>query len=635
MTGESASLSSVAHQRTLRIERALALKALGQDPFAIESTRDMQLMFLAFWFRFVHSLDFEELRRQISPYSPEYLVYQALFPKDIVEQANEMVRLRTLVKQMGLDPDSSDFKEFNDIAKTNEIRELFPDIAHTSKEQRFELFNAFFTMHQGQKIPTPALKKNQKITIAGRIKSKRVSGKIGFFTIEDESYPAGFQVICKSDELPENMTTPVPSLTFDQCKELLDESDYIQVTGYTDYSLRGEPSLFAQHIQILTKALRPLPVSMPHDELEARYLNRVADLKLNTADSSGLGIRDLLRKKSHFWRIWREEMLALDFLEVETPVFELTPGGAEARPFVTHYEAMDIDVYLRISPELNLKRLIAGGFERVFEIGRIFRNEGASPQHLQEYTQIEFYWAYTDYRDVMRLVQRIYTRIVQMVLDGRTTQTDYYGNTIEWGAWCTQQVADEHGWLLMGGWPLIPFFDAVRHFSGGTIDIEHKTLPELRAIADSHHVKYEPADSLARLLDLIYKKTARQHIHNPIFLILPPVELEPLAKRDSSQPNLTQRFQIVAGTAEIGKGFSELNDPLDQMERFESQQAARDAGDAEAQFMDTGYVEALEYGTPPMGGFGVSERFFSFLTGTNIKECVTFPFVKPPQTGEK
>lgn len=744
------SLSSVDHQRALRIDKANQLRTLGQDPFSIVSKRDFQLLFLAFWFRFVHSLDFEELRRQIAPYSPEYLVYQALFPKDILEQANEMVRIRSIVKQVGLDPDSADFKDFNDIGKINEIRELFPDISRTSKEQRFELFNSFFSLNQQQK-PVSALQKNQIMTIAGRVVSKRVSGKIGFLTLEDESYPAGFQVICKIDELvskrhwqlnfrttdqlthlnhiltgtktieiralnpdePDRyfgdivtgdtielvdilhrrsywMTAGVvrsfsdtghafassldfvkvfpqlasdhglehiisliksispqylekiqqngfvaieilhklPTLDFAQTKDLIDESDYIQVTGYTDFSLRGEPSLFATHLQILTKAIRPLPVSMPHDELEARYLNRVADLKLNTPDANGLGIRDLLRKKSRFWQIWREEMLAIDFLEVETPVFELIPGGAEANPFVTHYDAMDMDVYLRISTELSLKRMIAGGFEKVFEIGRIFRNEGASPQHLQEYTQIEFYWAYTDYVDVMRLTQRIYKRIVKMVLDGKVVQTDYYGKQIDWGEWCTPEVAQQHGWQVMGGWPLIPFFEAVRYFTDGKIDIENKTLPELHTIADENKIKYEPTDSVARLLDLIYKKTARQHIQNPIFLILPPVELEPLAKRDPTQPHLTQRFQIVAGTAEIGKGFSELNDPIEQSIRFESQQAARDAGDTEAQFMDTDYVEALEYGTPPMGGFGVSERFFSFLLGKNIKECVTFPFVK-------
>jgi lysyl-tRNA synthetase class 2 len=361
---------------------------------------------------------------------------------------------------------------------------------------------------------------------------------------------------------------------------------------------------------------------------------------------------EIVRLKQKYWHIWRDEMQKEGFLEVECPVFEKIPGGAEARPFTTFYNELDQEVYLRISLELPLKKLIAGGFERVFEIGRIFRNEGSSPQHLQEYTQIEFYWAYADYTDGMKLVKRIYQRIVQEIL-GQLKQIDYYGHEVNWGDWCSLATALSNGWGLANneqvwepdltgqskqnippeahkifGWPIIPYYDAVKFYSNGEVDFRNKSLEDLLQIAKEKGVDIEPGAGIASVMDKIYKKVARPHIHNPIFLALVPVELEPLAKRHPPQPNLTERWQIVAGTAELGKCFSELNDPVDQFERFQQQQAARDAGDEEAQFMDEDYVKALELGTPPMAGFGTSERFLSFLLGKHIKECVTFPHVR-------
>jgi lysyl-tRNA synthetase class 2 len=317
------------------------------------------------------------------------------------------------------------------------------------------------------------------------------------------------------------------------------------------------------------------------------------------------------------------------FLEVETPVFEQTPGGAEARPFTTFYNELDQDMYLRISLELPLKKLIAGGFEKVFEIGRIFRNEGSSPQHLQEYTQIEWYNAYTDYMWAAKFTKRVYQRVVRELL-GQDIQTDYYGNEINWGDWCSPEMAKEKGWKSLedgAGWPLIPYFEAVRYFSHGKIDTEGKTAEELCELGKKFDLNLTPELGMATLLDKLWKK-ARVNTRDPFFLILPPVELEPLAKRDPQNPELTQRWQIVAGTAELGKAFSELNDPIDQFGRFEEQQKARDNGNDEAQFMDENYVKAMEYGMPPMSGFGTSERFVSFLLSKHIRECVTFPHVR-------
>jgi lysyl-tRNA synthetase, class II len=418
-------------------------------------------------------------------------------------------------------------------------------------------------------------------------------------------------------------------MNFDDFKGFTDEGDYIQVSGKLDYSNTGEPSLFTDNITILTKSLRPLPDTMEYDNTESRYLDRVADFKNNTKDDKGNSVRDIVRAKAKYWSIWREEMEKEGFLEVECPVFESIPGGAEAKPFTTFYNELDQDMYLRISLELPLKKLIAGGFEKVFEIGRIFRNEGSSPQHLQEYTQIEWYCAYTDYLWAAKFTKRVYQRVVKEILN-TDIQIDYYGNKINWGNWCTPKMAKENGWIMLDdkdGWPMIPYFEAVRYFSKGEIDTENKTAEELCEMGKKLDLDLKPEMGMGTLLDKLWKK-ARVDTTDPFFLTLPPVELEPLAKRDPKNPDLTQRWQIVAGTAELGKAFTELNDPIDQFGRFENQQKARDAGNDEAQFMDENYVKAMEYGMPPMSGFGTSERFVSFLLGKHIRECVTFPHVR-------
>jgi lysyl-tRNA synthetase, class II len=466
---------------------------------------------------------------------------------------------------------------------------------------------------------------SEKVTLSGRVKVIRLSGKIAFIVLEDESNPEGFQLIIKKDVMPE--ITSVKSFSFDGLKDLLDTGDYIQAEGMLELSQRGEPSMLVSKLNLLTKALRPLPDSLEYDNLEERYLNRVVDYKMNTKDDDNLSVRDVVRLKAKYWEIWRDEMQKEGFTSVENPIFEHTPGGAEAKPFKTFYNELDQEMYLRISLELPLKKLVAGGFEKVFEIGRIFRNESSSPQHLQEFTVIEWYCGYTDYNWAAKFVKRVYQRVVQELL-GTLTQTDYYGGTVNWGEWCTKEEAELNGWGLEGGWPKIPYFEAVRHFSNGKIDTEFKNPKELVELCkqnDIHDVSEE--SGIATLLDKLWKKS-RLSTNNPFFLILPPVELEPLAKRDPNQPHLTQRWQIVAGKAELGKAFSELNDPIDQLERFQDQQAARDAGNEEAQFMDEDYVKAMELGMPPMSGFGTSERFVSFLLGKHIKECSTFPYIK-------
>jgi lysyl-tRNA synthetase class 2 len=663
---KSYSSSSIEAQRALRIEKMNQLKALGHDPFAVKSHRDFTLGFVAFWFNFIHDYNLDKFVQQYPDTDTQfYFLEQVLFPTSLLEKQEERILLKEIAKDMELDLEAGLEPEFSE-TELNQARKFFPNLwtlPETTKEQYLKtLFNIPNRQDDTTELEPSkiVLKPKQKITLAGRIKSKRVSGKIAFTTMEDESLPEGFQFVFKQDLLDGANTlieqkinnSTSGSLTFSQFKNLIDEGDYIQASGYLDRSQTGEPSLFVESVKILTKCLRPLPDKLDYENFEERYLNRVVDFKMNTKDENGLSVREIVRLKQKYWHIWRDEMQKEGFLEVECPVFEKIPGGAEARPFTTFYNELDQEVYLRISLELPLKKLIAGGFERVFEIGRIFRNEGSSPQHLQEYTQIEFYWAYADYTDGMKLVKRIYQRIVQEIL-GQLKQIDYYGHEVNWGDWCSLATALSNGWGLANneqvwepdltgqskqnippeahkifGWPIIPYYDAVKFYSKGEVDFRNKSLEDLLQIAKEKGVDIEPGAGIASVMDKIYKKVARPHIHNPIFLALVPVELEPLAKRHPPQPNLTERWQIVAGTAELGKCFSELNDPVDQFERFQQQQAARDAGDEEAQFMDEDYVKALELGTPPMAGFGTSERFLSFLLGKHIKECVTFPHVR-------
>jgi lysyl-tRNA synthetase class 2 len=698
--------SSAEGQREIRIQKINQLRERGIEPFAVESKRDHSLGFVAFWFNFVHKFDISKLGEDEGNYILNFFLERVLFPQSLVERMEEKIHLRHTARQMGLDPDEEEGavnQEFS--PELIELaRDLFENAGQKTAEQRLQFLTTFLKepadpnteKNEAEEVDVfeKTLEKNQIITLCGRIKSKRVSGKIAFATVEDESQPEGFQFIFKADTLINNvaeemvnklenenikadLTQIANQLNFEDFKNLIDEGDYIQATGRLDYSQRGEPSLFVYEYKILSKALRLLPEKIDYDNFEYRYLNRVADLKFNTQDEKGKGIRDYLYLKSKYWSIWREEMIKEGFLEVETPILRTIPSGAEAKPFTTFYNELEQEVYLRMELELPQKKLIAGGFEKVFEIGRQFRNEGSSPQHLQEYTQIEWYCAYQDYIYGMKLTKRIYQRLV-LELTGSLIQTDYYGNRINWGNWFSNQNYDvtmdilqkmeqvielgkissstldanfqnkideplkwvknqpkkskktikKPNWEQIDGWPLVPYFEAVRYYSNGLVDFEGKTFDQLLRIAKKYKVEVEKNIGYAGLMDKIYKKLVRPNIINPIFLIQFPVEIEPMAKRDPKNPNFVQRFQVVAGTAELGKGFSELNDPVDQLQRFEEQQKAKDAGDQEAMAMDMDFVQALEFGTPPMAGFGTSERFFSFLFSKHIKEFVTFPAVR-------
>jgi lysyl-tRNA synthetase class 2 len=435
----------------------------------------------------------------------------------------------------------------------------------------------------------------QTITLCGRIRAFRAHGGSVFADIDDGT--GTVQAYFKQDELGEAV--------FSLLVDAVDSGDFIEVSGVAFSTKTGQHSVLVSGWRMLSKSLLPLPDSWYglKDEDE-RYRHRYIDMLLNP------DVAAVVRKRSLFWNTIRQYLLTRDFIEVETPVLENTTGGADARPFVTHHNALDIDVYLRISAgELWQKKLLVGGFPKVFEIGRIFRNEGMSREHLQDYTQLEFYMAYADYTDGMKMAQELYTHIARTVF-GTTTFT-IFGHTVN--------LEDE--------WKVYRYSDVLMEHYG--IDPLTCTLEEVVvALKKADIPSGDGAMSIERGVDLLWKKV-RKTISGPGFLIGVPVYLEPLAKRSSEDARVVERFQVLLAGSEMGKGFSELNDPVDQRERFMRQQALRDAGDDEAQMADMDFVEALEYGMPPAFGFGVSERLFSFLSGIDVREGQIFPLMRP------
>ncbi len=432
------------------------------------------------------------------------------------------------------------------------------------------------------------------VSLAGRLRSMRDQGKIIFADIADES--GQMQIVLKEDTL--NSTH---DLEF--WRSVLDLGDFVSATGVLFETKRGEKSVEVHELQMAAKSLLPLPDKWAglEDEdvrLRKRYLDLIATPEL----------RELFRKKTIFWETFRAFFKKEGFMEVETPVLEALPGGAEAEPFKTHHNALDEDFYLRISLELPLKRLLVGGFDKVFEIGRIFRNEGIDREHLQDYTQLEFYAAYHDYNDTMDLTERAFKQVIEKTCGGLVTERD--GKKIDWSK----------------KWKKVDYVELFKKANG--IDPTTATAKELFEKAKELELKPEKGLGKGRLIDLIYKKTVRPGLVEPCFLVDPPVEVEPLAKRKPENPKVVERFQIMAAGTELCKGFSELNDPLDQRARFEEQMKLREKGDKEAQFLDEDFVEALEYGMPPAGGLGVSERLFAILMDRPMRECVFFPLMR-------
>jgi lysyl-tRNA synthetase class 2 len=441
------------------------------------------------------------------------------------------------------------------------------------------------------------------VIINGRVMSKRGQGAISFVDIFDGTEK--IQVVFKSDTEVSYLGNPGITDCFELFKETVDMGDFVEISGNAFVTQSGQQSIEVRGWRMLAKSLLPLPDGWYglKDEDE-RYRQRHVDMAINGE------LRDMIRRRSAFWNSIRSFLLDKDFVEVETPVFETTTGGADARPFVTHHNALDMDVYLRISAgELWQKRLLVGGLPKVFEIGRIFRNEGMSPEHAQDYTQLEFYQAYTDFNMGMQMVKDLYIQIAQKVYG----KTDFENKGMRF------DLKDE--------WQTYHFANIVKEKFD--IDVHATSVSEIEGKLKEEQIKYDKDTlSIERGVDLLWKKI-RKELNGPGFLIGIPVYLETLAKKSSEDDRVVERFQVILAGSEVGKGFSELNDPIDQAERFRRQQALRDAGDDEAQMADHDYVEALEYGMPPAFGFGVSERLFSFLEGKTVREAQPFPLMRP------
>lgn len=434
----------------------------------------------------------------------------------------------------------------------------------------------------------------ETLTLAGRIMSFRDQGGIIFLDLFDGTTRA--QAVLKKDDMDE--------AHFNFFLEVVDTSDFIEVTGKPFTTKRGVESLAVDSWRMLAKSIRPVPDEWfgLKDE-DDRYRKRYLDMLLNPE------VADLIKKRSIFWNTIRSFMLERDFVEVETPILETKTGGAEARPFITHHNALDMDVYLRISVgELWQKKLMLGGIPKTFEIGRIFRNEGMSYEHAQDYTSFEFYESYQDGRAGVPMLIELYRKVAQETFG--TLQFSIHGHEVDLGR----------------EWDTLNFNELLKDKYG--FDPRDVSLEEVIKHLDAEGISYDDTLDVGRGVDMLWK-TIRKTIAGPAVLTGMPVYLEPLAKKNADDPRVVDRFQILIGGSELGKGFNELNDPQDQLERFKAQQALRDAGDEEAQMADYDYVEALEYGMPPTFGFGVSERLFSFLADKPIRETQIFPLMRP------
>ena len=443
------------------------------------------------------------------------------------------------------------------------------------------------------------------VSIAGRVLARRVMGKIAFFSISDQE--GSIQLYLEKliiDSVDQNK-----NLCFEDLKELVDIGDWIGVHGSIKKTNKGELSIKVFRWQMLSKSLQPLPDKWHGlTDIEKRYRQRYLDLIVNPRSKGVFKTRafciSLIRR-------WLDER---NFLEIETPILQSEAGGAEARPFITHHNTLDIPLYLRIATELHLKRMVVGGFEKVYELGRIFRNEGVSTKHNPEFTSVEIYQAFANYEDMMQLTEELISYIVQTIC--KNLEINYQGEQINFSQ----------------PWKKISMKDSVKQFTGIDFDLFNGDFDKAKDAVIKQNIQIpSKINTFGRLLNEIFEQKVESNLIQPTFIIDYPIEISPLARRHDSNKDFVQRFEMFIAGREIANAFSELIDPLDQRERLESQQSLRDAGDLEAHCIDEDFLQALEIGMPPTGGLGIGiDRLIMLITNSaSIRDVIPFPLLKP------
>ncbi len=435
-----------------------------------------------------------------------------------------------------------------------------------------------------------------RVKVAGRLMTRRVMGKASFAHIQDMS--GRLQLYVRRDDLPEGVYADFKKW---------DAGDILGAEGVLFRTKTGELSVHVDGLRLLAKALRPLPEKF-HGlaDQETRYRQRYLDLVVNEST------RETFRLRSRIVDYIRRFLTERDYLEVETPMMQAIPGGAVARPFITHHNALGMDLYLRIAPELYLKRLVVGGIERVFEINRNFRNEGVSTQHNPEFTMVEFYQAYADYHDLMDLTEILVRGLAQELLG--TTTVSYLGETHDFGKPFARMTVKE----------------SILHYNADVAEEDLSDLAAARAVAQRLRIPLKDTYGLGKVQIEIFEKTVEQRLKDPTFITAFPTEVSPLARRNDSDASVTDRFEFFVAGRELANGFSELNDPEDQAERFRQQVEEREAGDQEAMYYDEDYIVALEHGLPPTAGEGIGvDRLVMLLTDSpSIRDVLLFPHMR-------
>ena len=483
-------------------------------------------------------------------------------------------------------------KDYRDerLRKLAELKELGID-PYPAKSNR--------SHHAGEIVPLFEKLENETVTIAGRIKSLRKFGKLAFVVVRDQS--GEIQLFLHGPDVAEldaaNGVLGMKQLT------LLDTGDFIEATGTVMKTKTGEISIGVKTLRLLTKSLRPLPEKL--ENKEERFRRRYVDMNVNT------DVRERFIRRSQFWQATRDFMKQEGFIEMNNTILEATAGGGDANPFISHMDALDQDFYLRISHELPLKRLLVAGFEKVFDMGARFRNENYTEEHLPEHNAMEWYWAYADWEMGMELTERMIRYLCDQTW-GKREFTLSDGKTVNFGN------DGEH-------FPRISFLEILK--TQYDIDVFDSSIEEIQTALKDNGLEVEKVDNRIRSLDKLWKKY-RKTLAGPAFLVDIPVFMQPLAKVNHEDTRLTEQFNLVFGGSEMCKAFSELNDPIDQLERLTEQQTMRDAGDDEAQMLDIDFIEALEYGMPPACGLGYSERIFWSLEGITAREGIPFPQLK-------